>query len=56
MEAESGCRIMIRGKGSMRDKAQVRYNDIYCLLTQTGGNDDGSNWMGASNRASSCCD
>jgi protein quaking len=29
LEQETGCKIMVRGKGSMRDKAKV--NIVFCL-------------------------
>lgn len=28
LEQETGCKIMVRGKGSMRDKKKVSKNDI----------------------------
>lgn len=32
LEQETGCKIMVRGKGSMRDKKKVKYT-IYLLKT-----------------------
>ncbi len=29
LEAETGCKIMVRGKGSMRDKKKVRTTNIH---------------------------
>jgi hypothetical protein len=29
LEQETGCKIMVRGKGSMRDKKKVRQHTIY---------------------------
>ncbi len=32
LEQETGCKIMVRGKGSMRDKAKVNKNYFYISL------------------------
>lgn len=33
LELETGCKIMVRGKGSMRDKKKVRTLEIsYCIF------------------------
>lgn len=32
LEQETGCKIMVRGKGSMRDKAKVNYYRIFSLF------------------------
>ena len=41
LEQETGCKIMVRGKGSMRDKKKVRKNgiskfQIYLYLCRVG--------------------
>ena len=33
LEQDTGCKIMVRGKGSMRDKAKVRGDHRSCLYT-----------------------
>lgn len=32
LEQETGCKIMVRGKGSMRDKKKVRIINYVCYL------------------------
>lgn len=32
LEQETGCKIMVRGKGSMRDKKKVRNLSVVCIL------------------------
>jgi len=34
LEMDTGCKIMVRGKGSMRDKLKVTscLSDLYCLV------------------------
>ena len=29
LEQDTGCKIMVRGKGSMRDKNKARINNVY---------------------------
>ena len=36
LENDTGCKIMVRGKGSMRDKQKVR-SDVACLYFKLGG-------------------
>lgn len=36
LEAETGCKIMVRGKSSMRDKKKVRSSVAVCLVYTRG--------------------
>ena len=47
LEQETGCKIMVRGKGSMRDKRKVRCPREYCIyrsLSQEELNRGKPNW------------
>ena len=54
LEQETGCKIMVRGKGSMRDKKKVRYNQNTVTSSILGRAEQRQTELGTSERGTAC--